>query len=277
MNIVKVLMTKRCSNLDIADPRSLQKEPELLEKIERNTLEQITEVIRSYRGIASEAFDNASDIYPHEIYHEEGSQAYYRALADVARAIGEDITEMALDSEGIISEQVPLSGRTDHKMVRKIQAEENSSNFGQALMIDSKAEKEGGTSTIQRGQTSLEIKFKNTQKDKEYDEPGNLPKVISTPGGKLLPTTVLIKYQYSGKLVENMTLDKIIVSCIPHGYLQQRYNRNVNDGQIWRVGRDSPKHDENFRVRLRYQGLKKKASWRVKEIMTDQESLESFS
>jgi hypothetical protein len=220
------------------------------------------------------AFSSADDIYPHEIYHEEDTQGYYRALADVGRAIAEDVTEMALDTEGIISKSVPLSGRTDHKMVRTVTHPEDSDReYGQALMIDSKAEKEDGTSTIQRGQTSMDIKFKNQNRDKEYDESGNLPKVINTPGGSLLPTTILVKYKYDADRIEDMNLEKIVISCIPHGYLQDRYNKDVDDGDIWRVGRDSPKHDENFRVRLRYDGLRNKKDWRVKELIPGQKRI----
>lgn len=263
-----------CAELDVVDPSELSGDTPALEEIERTTLDAIVDAMDEYKDIASLAFETADDIYPHEIFHEPNTQGYYRALADVGRAIGEDVTEMALDSEGIISERVPLSGRTDHKMVRTVShPDDPDRTYGQALMIDSKAEKEDGTSTIQRGQTSMDIKFENTRKDKAYDETGNLPKVINSPGGPLLPTTVLVKYKYDADRIDDMNLEKIIVSCIPHGYLQGRYNRSVEDGQIWRVGRDSPKHDENFRVRLRYDGLKRKASWRVQELIPGQQQI----
>lgn len=260
-----------CEQLDIKNPSELAHDTEALEEIERLTINSIVDVLDEYKDLAALAFSTADDIYPHEIFHKPGSQGYYRALADVGRAIGEDVTEMALDSEGIISENVPLSGRTDHKMVRTIpHPYDLDRKYGQALMIDSKAEKEDGTSTIQRGQTSMDIKFQNTRKNKSYDERGNLPKVIDSPGGPLLPTTVLVKYKYNAKRIEDMNLEKIVVSCIPHGFLQERYNKSVHDGQIWRVGRDSPKHDENFRVRFRYDGLKQKANWRVRELIPGQ-------
>jgi hypothetical protein len=263
-----------CDQLDVVDPSELAADTQALEELEKNTINTIVDAMDEYKNIAALAFKRADDIYPHEIFHDPNTQGYYRALADVGRAIGEDVTEMALDSEGIISERVPLSGRTDHKMVRTVpHPDKPRRRYGQALMVDSKAEKEDGTSTIQRSQTSLDIRFKNTRKDKSYDESGNLPKVINSPGGPLIPTTVLVKYKYDAERVEDMSLEKIIVSCIPHGYLQNRYNKNVDDGQIWRVGRDSPKHDENFRVRLRYDGLKKKASWRVQQLIPGQKHI----
>lgn len=267
-------MMPSCSQLDVGDPSELAHDTSALEEIEKSTMDAIVDAMEEYKEIAALAFDEADNIYPHKIFHEPDTQGYYRALADVGRALGEDVTEMALDSEGIISENVPLSGRTDHKMVTTISHPDDSGRqYGQALMIDSKAEKEDGTSTIQRGQTSMDIKFKNTRKDKEYDETGNLPKIINSPGGPLLPTTILVKYKYDADRIADMNLEKIIISCIPHGYLQNRYNKDVEDGQIWRVGRDSPKHDENFRVRLRYDGLKKKANWRVRELIPGQKRI----
>jgi len=47
--------------------------------------------------------------------------------------------------------------------------------------------------------------------------------------------------------------------------LQAKYNSNAQD-TIWLAGRNSPKRGEEFRVRLDFSKLKRKASWRVQKI-----------
>ena len=60
-------------------------------------------------------------------------------------------------------------------------------------------------------------------------------------------------------------LRRLIVACIPNGILQDCYNPSADDG-IWLAGRNAPSLGEDFRVRLSYNRLRSKASWRVQEI-----------
>lgn len=61
------------------------------------------------------------------------------------------------------------------------------------------------------------------------------------------------------------SLLRVIVACVPSGDLQDRYNPTA-DETIWRVGRDAPTLGEDFRVRLNYEALRRKADWRVQTI-----------
>ncbi len=77
--------------------------------------------------------------------------------------------------------------------------------------------------------------------------------------------TVIAKYSY----VENANhrkQRKIIAPCIPNGKLQSSYNPDARNNTFWRAGRNAPTLGEDFRVRVRFDALKERASWRVVEI-----------
>ena len=133
-----------------------------------------------------------------------------------------------------------------------------------ALMVDSKAEKSNGdrTATIQMSQTSMRVRMRRRGVD--MDEPGRLDQIITRGDRSLYVVTVIVKYVYD-ESDGGQELRRLIVSCIPNGLLQQRYNPSASDG-IWLAGRNAPTLGEDFRVRLSYQRLSDKASWRVREV-----------
>ena len=93
--------------------------------------------------------------------------------------------------------------------------------------------------------------------------------MISRGGRSLYVVTIIAKYVYDDTAT-GQELRRLIVSCIPNGLLQERYNPNASVG-IWLAGRNAPTRGEDFRVRLSYRLLVDKASWRVQEIALPQE------
>lgn len=96
------------------------------------------------------------------------------------------------------------------------------------------------------------------------DEPGKLDTVIVHGNRTLYVVTVVAKYVYR-ETETSHELERIIVACIPNGMLQNQYNPDASDG-TWFAGRNALTLGEVFRVRVSYEKLRAKASWRVEEI-----------
>lgn len=131
----------------------------------------------------------------------------------------------------------------------------------QALLVDTKAEKDHTTATLQTAQTSLRILHVRT--GVPVDVQGELPTIIESDKGNCLTTTIFIKYEYQDTPTPHLV--GITVAALPSGMLQDRYNPSATD-TIWRAGRNAPTLGEPFRVRLVFGLLKAKASWRVQQI-----------
>lgn len=134
----------------------------------------------------------------------------------------------------------------------------------QALFVDSKAEKVDGqnTATLQTSQLSMTIR--QIRSGQKIDVSGKMPTVVRLRDESYLTTTVFVKYNYEEEKNFN-TLRSITVAALPNGMLQDRYNPHTGDG-IWLAGRNAPSLGEEFRVRLGFRLLKKKAAWRVQCI-----------
>ena len=214
------------------DPAALS--PAQIEEIEKASARLVTQAVYEFRETAG------------EIFHVE---------KDLAQDIAEDITREALDKLGVSRMDLRLYGKIDYKRARYVFHPEYA--VRQALFVDSKAEKEHGTSTLQTTQTSMKIR--HIRAEQEIDEAGELPINI----GNCLTTTIFVKYEYeeqpSNKLLE------ITVASLPSGLLQDRYNPTAQDS-IWRAGRNAPTLGEPFRVRLVFALLKAKMKWRVQTI-----------
>ena len=133
-----------------------------------------------------------------------------------------------------------------------------------ALMLDAKAEKPNGnrTATIQMSQTSMRVRMRRS--GVEMDEAGKLAEEIERDGKIFYVVTVIAKYVYEED-GSGHRLIRIIAACIPNGKLQHYYNPSSDD-TIWLAGRNAPTLGEDFRVRLSYERLAKKAQWRVEMI-----------
>ncbi len=214
--------------------------PDELERLERTVLELVVQAITDYR---------------------EQIVTIFREETDLPQDIAEDVTREALEAMGVSSISERLYGKVDYKKAIYAFLPDPQPV---ALMLDAKAEKSNGdrTATIQMSQTSMTVRMKRG--GGEVEEPGRLDQIIQRGGRELRVVTVVAKYAYTEDAASRK-LDRIVVSCIPNGALQNRYNPTVND-TIWLAGRNAPTLGEDFRVRLSYQKLQEKAPWRVREI-----------
>jgi hypothetical protein len=138
----------------------------------------------------------------------------------------------------------------------------------QALFIDSKAEKENRTATIQMSQTSMWVKQKRY--GTEINQKGFLPEISEYGDKNYLTTTCLIHFKYEDDLSGIHHLREVTIAAIPNGKLQDKYNPSTEDG-IWLAGRNAPTLGEDFRVRVSFSKLTEKAIWRVQKIFYNHE------
>ena len=178
---------------------------------------------------------------------------------DLAQDIAEDITREALDRLGVSRMDLRLFGKIDHKRARDVFHPEYA--VREALFVDSKAEKEQGTATLQTAQTSMRIR--HIRSHEPVDEPGELPVIVESEKGNCITTSMVVKFHYTDTPVTRLL--GIIVAAVPNGMLQDFYNPTQTDS-IWRTGRNAPSRGEVFRVRLVLEKLRAKSKWRVQMI-----------
>lgn len=210
-----------------------------IEEVERSCLRLVVRAIRDYHKQAIQIFREETDL-----------------AADVA----EDITREALEHLGLSRVHVRLYGKIDYKRAAILFLPDRETEV--ALMIDSKAEKDGNTATIQMSQTSMEVRQLRAGKIEKVK--GGLPPIIERAGVKMQTVTIVVKYIYKGD-GKGSLLKQIKIACIPSGVFQDKYNPHETD-TIWRVGRNAPTLGEDFRARLSFSELAKKSPWRVAVI-----------
>jgi len=223
-------------------PEDLQRNLDRLEEIEKTTLRLVTQAIYNYRETAF------------EIFHQE---------VDLVSDIGEDITREALNRLGMPKIDQRLFGKVDYKRACYLFHPDYA--IKQALFVDSKAEKVSGqnTATLQISQFSMSVR--QIRSKREVNIQGRIPTVITLKGDTYLTTTLFVKYNYDKEKDGTHILKSIIIAAVPNGMLQDRYNPDPSD-TIWIAGRNAPSLGEEFRVRLSFSRLKRKAAWRVQTI-----------
>jgi hypothetical protein len=224
------------------DPNTLANSPELIEAIEKGSTRFVAQAIELFRA-------EAIDIFAHE--------------SDLQADIGEDITAEALDSLGMSRMAQRVFGKMDYKRARYIFEPDYA--VRQVLLVDSKAEKTAGVARLQTSQTSMHIR--QVRQGQALDVPGSVPVVATLKNVPFVTTTIFVKYVYDTEDGANI-LRKIIVACVPSGFLQDVYNPTATD-TIWVSGPNAPTRGEVFRTRLSFARLKAKANWRVQSILID--------
>jgi len=226
-----------------------EKDPDILsldeiERIEKLTLRWIFQAVLDF-GIEA-----------HEIFLKS---------PDSVKDIAEDITRELLDRLSGFNVQQRVYGTVDYKKARYVILPDET--VRQALFIDSKAEKENRSATIQMSQTSLWVKQRRAGSD--VNEKGFLPEISEYGGKNYLTTTCLIHFLYEDDDSGIHYLREVTIAAIPNGKLQDTYNPNPDNG-IWLAGRNAPTLGEDFRVRVSFSRLKDKASWRIQTLTYDQ-------
>lgn len=228
------------------DPGSLSLDE--IEEIEKLTLRWVFQAVYDFGMEAHEIFLKSPD-----------------SVKDIA----EDITRELLDRLSGFNVQQRVYGNVDYKKARYVILPEQT--VRQTLFIDSKAEKENRSATIQMSQTSMWVRQRRA--DAEVNEKGFLPEISEYGGKHYLTTTCLIHFMYRDDDEGAHHLREATIAAIPNGKLQERYNPTVDDG-IWLAGRNAPTLGEDFRVRVSFGRLKGKASWRIQVLTYDQEKQE---
>jgi len=185
----------------------------------------------------------------------------FREETDLVNDVAEDVTREALGSLGMSRIQIRLYGKIDYKRAAYLFLPEREVKV--ALMVDSKAEKDGGSATIQMSQTSMEIR--QLRAGKSHKIQGFLPAFIERGDVKMQTVTIIVKYIYADLPEGGSLLKQVKIACIPSGILQEDYNATEID-TIWLVGRNAPSLEEDFRVRLSFSKLESKSAWRVIKI-----------
>lgn len=226
-----------------------EKDPDILsldeiERIEKLTLRWIFQAVLDF-GIEA-----------HEIFLKS---------PDSVKDIAEDITRELLDRLSGFNVQQRVYGTVDYKKARYVILPDET--VRQALFIDSKAEKENRSATIQMSQTSLWVRQRRS--GAEVNEKGFLPEISEYGGKNYLTTTCLIHFMYDDDDNGIHHLREVTIAAIPNGKLQDRYNPSADDG-IWLAGRNAPTLGEDFRVRVSFSRLKDKANWRIQTLTYDQ-------
>lgn len=211
-----------------------------LEAVERSAFRLVVQAAHDYCAAAAEIF---------------------RREVDEPGDIAEDVTREALDSLGMPRIPIRLFGKVDYKRAGYVFLPERTAEV--ALLVDSKAEKDAGTATIQTSQTSMEIR--HIRQGAPVSESGKLPQVIESDGRSLLTVTIIVKYVYKESGAGERHLREIILLCLPNGALQDFYNPDAEDS-FWLAGRNAPSRGEDFRVRVGIKRLAEKAAWRVERI-----------
>lgn len=221
----------------LRDPHNLA--PEEIEAIEKQSL----------RSLYTAAFDFGFDAF--DIFNQS---------SDDPKDIAEDITREMLDRLG--GYQVPqrILGNVDYRKARYIILADFS--VRQALFVDSRAEKSGGSATLQMSQLELAVRQVRSGQDVEQCE--DLP-AVSIHGEQPFITTTLVSHYYYEEQNNRYKLNHLTLAAIPNGILQDRYDANAHD-TIWVAGRNAPSRGEEFRVRLSFHRLKLKALWRVQTV-----------
>jgi len=224
----------------LLDPSAL--DPEAIERIER----------QSMRVLYQAAFDFGFDAF--RIFEES---------SDDEKDIAEDITREMLDRLGGYAIAQRVFGNVDYRKARYVILPEIS--VRQALFIDSKAEKDQRSATLQLSQTSMTVI--QARSGSLHQEVGKLPTVVTYGPTSFLVTTLFAHYAYEKEGGKNR-LKRQTLACVPSGSLQEKYNPDCQHS-IWLAGRNAPSLGEEFRFRLSFAKLERIAAWRVQRIDYD--------
>ncbi len=202
---------------------------------------------------------------------------FFRQSTDDPKDIAEDITREMLDRLGGYGIPQRIFGNVDYRKARYVIIPQLA--VRQALLVDSKAEKNASSATLQMSQLSLSVR--QSRGGGDTDIPGDLPSIQTYEGHEYLTTTLLAHYHYAahpgndGRDRPPYRLRQITLAAIPNGLLQDRYNPDQDD-TIWIAGRNAPSLGERFRVRLSFNRLKQGSPWRVQTATFDNEGVASM-
>jgi hypothetical protein len=196
---------------------------------------------------------------------------FFRQSNDDPKDIAEDITREMLDRLGGYGIPQRVYGNVDYRKARYVIIPQLA--VRQALFVDSKAEKNASSATLQMSQLSMAVR--QVRGGGRTDIGGDLQPIQTYGNEEYLATTLLAHYNYKanpgndGRDRPPYKLLRATLAAIPNGLLQERYNPDDKD-TIWIAGRNAPSRGENFRVRLSFNRLQQKSPWRVQTADFDE-------
>jgi hypothetical protein len=186
----------------------------------------------------------------------------FRNSPDAVKDVAEDVTREVLDRLGGYNIQQRVFGNVDYKRARYVILPDQV--VRQALFVDSKAEKSRTSARLQMSEISMTVK--QYRQGQAIEVPGKIASIQTFDGEEFLTTTMLLHYRYTQDVPSyNYVLHQITLAAIPNGRLQHRYNPTADDN-IWLAGPHAPQRGEEFRVRLSFDRLRRKAPWRVQRV-----------
>lgn len=185
----------------------------------------------------------------------------FRNSPDSPKDVAEDVTREILDRLTGYNIQQRVFGNVDYKKARYIVMPDQM--VRQALFVDSKAEKSSINARLQMSEISMRVR--QYSGGHPIDLSGKISPVERFNGEQFLSTTMLVHYYYTQDAANHYALHQATLCAIPNGLLQDRYNPSADD-TIWLAGPHAPKRGEEFRVRLGFKRLEKKALWRIQRV-----------
>ncbi|MDX1994130.1 MAG: SfiI family type II restriction endonuclease [bacterium] len=147
----------------------------------------------------------------------EAFEIFLKSPDDV-KDVAEDITREFLDRLPGFNIPQRIFGTVDYKKARYVILPEWI--IRQALFVDSKAEKENRSATIQMSQTSMHI---NQLRSQNYIyEKGRLPPISIYNNKQYLTTTTFVHFKYNDVETKHY-LEEATLFCLPNGLLQTIY------------------------------------------------------
>ncbi len=217
------------------------------------TRQQIEEVERVSIRIV---FQSLRDFLPEAV-------RIFKHSPDEVRDIAEDVTREALERLPGFPLPERIFGAMDFKRAGYVFCPDFS--VRQALLVDSKAEKNDTSATLQISQTSLRVRQKRG--GELVDKKPGLDPIYCLGNDRFLTTTIFVHYRYRKSEVpgEHNLLERVTIAALPNGLLEETYVPNACD-TIWIAGRNAPSRGEPFRVRLSFSKLGQKTPWRVQRL-----------
>jgi hypothetical protein len=226
-----------------------------LEDLEKQTLRMIVQAVQEYSKEAREIFQDTKADRKSEVI-----------------VLAEDLVQYALEVAECYPINKRFAGFIDYKRIRWLPTPYGL--FPQVLLVDAKASTENNRETLQQSQLPMAAEFPSAkQAGKVVAMSPGVPfhqELESRSGNKLLAvtTSAFIHFYYSdlkSKSAPFRTLHAIYILLLPHGRLKGRYNPN-HTRTFFGEGKHSPKREEEPRIRVYFNRLRKMCPWRLQEL-----------
>ena len=224
-----------------------------IELVEKETLRVLVQAVQEYSKEAREIFETTPAVSKSEII-----------------VLTEDLVQYALEVAELYPINKRFAGFIDYKRVRWLPT--SFGLFPQVLLVDAKASTENGRDTLQQSQLPMNAEFMSNGQVVTLQ--AGVPPYLEVTAQSTEPliavtTSAFIHFYY--KEIAGATgppyrqLKGIYLLAIPHQRLKQRYNPDPDTG-FWGHGKHSSARQEEPRIRVYFNKLRKMCPWRLQEL-----------